>query len=180
MTKRYVGKGEDLRVMKTKKAIKDAAIALMKDDPAKEPSAKRIIEIAQVNKSTFYYHYESVQDLLDQIEQEFFDDVIVRMKPDLDDLVNNPARFLRRFGSFVYEDPSVAFVHSRRLKTTVFDAVLVSLSEDDSFSISPSVIEVILLGLWGYTCRVNQEEYERSIPTLSAFLGRRTKEKASQ
>lgn len=175
MTKRYVGKGEDLRVKKTKKAIKDAAIALMEDDPAKEPSAKRIIEIAQINKSTFYYHYESVQDLLDQIEQEFFDEVIARMKPDLDDLMNDPARFLHRFGSFVYEDPSVAFVHSRRLKTTVFDAVLVSLSEGDSFSISPRVIEVILLGLWGYTRRVNQEEYERSIPTLAAFLEQRTR-----
>lgn len=175
MTKRYVGKGEDLRVMKTKKAIKNAAIALMEDDPAKEPSAKRIIEIAQINKSTFYYHYESVQDLLNQIEQEFFDEVIARMKPDLDDLMNDSARFLHRFGSFVYEDPSVAFVHSRRLKTTVFDAVLVSLSEGDSLSISPRVIEVILLGLWGYTRRVNKEEYERSIPTLAVFLEQRAR-----
>lgn len=170
MTKRYVGKGNDLRVKKTKKAIKDAALALMEDDPAKEPSAKQIIDMAQINKSTFYYHYESVQDLLDQIEQEFFDEVMLRMMSGVGDLENDPVRFLERFGSFVYEDPSAAFVRTRQLKVAVFDAALASVDKYGELSIDPSVIEVVLLGLWGYTRRVSQKEYERSIPALAAFL----------
>lgn len=170
MAKRYGGKGDDLRVKKTKKAIKDAALALTRDDPAREPSAKQIIEKAQINKSTFYYHYESVQDLLGQIEQELFDGVMAKIAHDRGDLTNDPVRFLRRFGLFVYEEPAAIFVGTRQLKTLVFDAVLASVDKDAASAIDPSVIEVVLLGLWGYTRRVSQEEYERSIPALAALL----------
>lgn len=170
MTKRYVGKGDDLRVQKTKRAIRDAALALMADEPAKEPTAASIIEAAKINKSTFYYHYESVQDLLGQIEQEAFDDTMAKATREIGSLVADPVRFLTRFGQFVYEDPTTMLLRNGRLKATMLETVASYAGEAENVPIDVSAIEVVLLGLWGYTRRASREEYERSIPTLATFL----------
>lgn len=170
MAKRYVGQGDDLRVRKTKRAIRDAALALMERDPAKEPTAASIIEAAEINKSTFYYHYESVQDLLGQIEQEAFDDVMAKAARAISCIATDPARFLRRFGQFVYEEPSTMLLRNGRLKATMLDTVASYAGEVEDLPIDPSVVEVVLLGLWGYTRHATREEYEQSIPALTAFL----------
>lgn len=169
MARRYVGKDDDLRVRKTKRAIKDATLELMHENPSHTPSATAIIQRANINKSTFYYHYESVQDLLDSLEQELFDDVMTRALNDIGLLASNPSEFLARFGAFAYEEPLDLPLWSGRLKTSMFEALLTSATKDDAFP-SLAAVEVVLLGLWGYTRRVTREEYERSMPALAAML----------
>lgn len=183
MTKRSVEKRPDLRVTKTKQAIKDATLALLQANPDTTPHATDIIARAQINKSTFYYHYESVQDLLAALEQELFDDVMVRALNGIDLLIDDPTRFLERFGSFVYQEPRNILMGNGSLKTSIFDALLSSLeggvtsdaaadapSTGATRTLAPCTVEVILLGLWGYTRRVTQAEYERAIPHLAQML----------
>lgn len=47
----------DLRVMRTKKAIEHALIALMEDNPLEKITVQDICQEALVNKGTFYRHY---------------------------------------------------------------------------------------------------------------------------
>lgn len=173
MAKRYVGKNDDLRVRKTKRAIEGAALELLREDPSRVPSVKSIIGRANVNKSTFYYHYESVQDLLDRMEQEAFDDVMARAVGGIGTLANDPARFVADFGAFVYDGSSMLLAGSGRLKTSVFEGVLASACEGgDGIPLDPAAVEVVLLGLWGYTRRASKAEYDRSAPVLAAMLER--------
>ena len=58
----------DRRTIYTKNVLKETLIELMKKNHISKISVKKICEIADVNRSTFYAHYKDVYDLLSQIE----------------------------------------------------------------------------------------------------------------
>ncbi len=66
---------EDHRIRVTRAIIKDAFVSLLKKRPIKDISVKELCAEANINRSTFYFHYTDVYDLLEQIEQEMFDDL---------------------------------------------------------------------------------------------------------
>lgn len=55
---------EDLRIIKTKKAIYDALLHLLKDITFENVKVSDICNIALVNRSTFYSHFTDKYDLL--------------------------------------------------------------------------------------------------------------------
>ena len=59
----------DKRMEKTEKAIKEAFMALRKIKPLEKISIKELCEMAYINKSTFYSHYEDIYALSYVIEQ---------------------------------------------------------------------------------------------------------------
>ncbi len=60
----------DKRIEKTQKAIKEAFIKLRAKKPLEKISVKELCEIAYINKSTFYSHYENIYALSDALEYE--------------------------------------------------------------------------------------------------------------
>ena len=60
----------DRRCVKTKKAIKAALATIMAEKEIAEITVKNIAEVADINRKTFYAHYVSVYDILDEIENE--------------------------------------------------------------------------------------------------------------
>ncbi|MGN0686694.1 MAG: TetR/AcrR family transcriptional regulator [Oscillospiraceae bacterium] len=81
---------EDLRIIKTRRVIKDALIELMS---AKEVSAITITELsekAMINRKTFYRHYRTVSDVVAELENEIlseFSDVLKSSRRSCLDLV---------------------------------------------------------------------------------------------
>ncbi|EPD49858.1 hypothetical protein HMPREF1208_01394 [Staphylococcus sp. HGB0015] len=77
----------DRRVRKTKTAIKNAMITLLKTEKLDKITVNQIADVADINRATFYQHYLDKYDLLDQIEQEMieqmqinFNEKIMRLK----------------------------------------------------------------------------------------------------
>lgn len=62
---------EDKRIRRTKKAIRDALLSLMEDKSVAEVTTTELCQKADINRSTFYAHYSSPEDVLTEIEQEF-------------------------------------------------------------------------------------------------------------
>ncbi|MEG1633593.1 MAG: TetR/AcrR family transcriptional regulator [Oscillospiraceae bacterium] len=62
----------DRRVRKTKKQLRLALTALMMDKSTSEITVREIAELADVNRGTFYAHYNDVSDLLSQLEEHVF------------------------------------------------------------------------------------------------------------
>ena len=60
----------DKRVIKTKRAIKAAVITLMADRDVAEITVKDVADIALISKKTFFAHYSSVADVLEEMENE--------------------------------------------------------------------------------------------------------------
>ena len=61
---------EDLRVYKTKKAIREAYMELRKTKPPEKIKVNDICEMAMCIRATFYRYYQDVYDLNDQLEDE--------------------------------------------------------------------------------------------------------------
>ncbi|MBR5486288.1 MAG: TetR/AcrR family transcriptional regulator C-terminal domain-containing protein [Oscillospiraceae bacterium] len=61
---------ESRRVRMTKKLIKDALIDLLETRPLNKITIKEICMVADVNRSTFYAYYETVDALLQEINED--------------------------------------------------------------------------------------------------------------
>lgn len=66
---------ENQRVRLTKVMLKNSLIALMKEKTIYKVSIKELCELAGINRSTFYKHYQTEFDLLKDIENEYLETI---------------------------------------------------------------------------------------------------------
>lgn len=66
----------DKRIVKSKKAMKDALLSLMQEKDFKEISISDIVRLADLNRGTFYKHYQFKEDLLSEIIDEVITDLV--------------------------------------------------------------------------------------------------------
>lgn len=60
----------DIRVIKTKRAIREAVIELMRDHDPREISVREVADAAYINRRTFFAHYDSVSQVVDEVVEE--------------------------------------------------------------------------------------------------------------
>lgn len=60
----------DIRMEKTEKAIKNAFLELRSMRSLEKITVKELCQLAQINKSTFYAHYEDIYDLSEKLQME--------------------------------------------------------------------------------------------------------------
>lgn len=65
-------KKTDRRVRRTKALLVQGLIQLMEEKDIKDISVKELSDLADINRGTFYLHYNDVYDMLNQIEEELF------------------------------------------------------------------------------------------------------------
>ncbi|MDD3615475.1 MAG: TetR/AcrR family transcriptional regulator [Lachnospiraceae bacterium] len=58
----------DARVRYTQNIIRDTFLDLLKEKPIHKITIKEICEIAEINRGTFYKHYEDIYDLMQKLE----------------------------------------------------------------------------------------------------------------
>ena len=61
---------QDRRVKYTKAALREALVTLLAEQHISKITVKALCDTADVNRSTFYAHYENQYDLLEQVERE--------------------------------------------------------------------------------------------------------------
>lgn len=71
------GKGDsmDIRIMRTKKMINDALLELMEKKPVEKITPTELCRKATINRNTFYSHYKSTEQVLEDMENELLDTV---------------------------------------------------------------------------------------------------------
>lgn len=65
----------DVRIVKTKNAIREALFELMKTKPIGKITIKEISEAAGINRKTFYTHYSTIEDIAIEIEDELLEEM---------------------------------------------------------------------------------------------------------
>ncbi len=65
---------QDRRIRRTRRLLKDSLVALMEEKDFKNISVKDITERADLNRGTFYLHYNDTYHLLQDIEDEVIHD----------------------------------------------------------------------------------------------------------
>lgn len=64
---------ENRSVRNTKRRLREGLLRLLEQKPINEISVKELTELVDVNRGTFYFHYQDMYDLLRDMEQDFFE-----------------------------------------------------------------------------------------------------------
>jgi len=86
----------DIRVQKTKAAIRTAFLQLRREKQLEQITVKELSQLARISKATFYLHYRDIYDLNEQLQQEVIRQVI-RNLPSPEDILADFSRFSRYF-----------------------------------------------------------------------------------
>ena len=105
---------ENRSVRNTKRRLREGLLQLLEGKPINEISIKELTELVDVNRGTFYFHYQDIYDLLRDMETEFFeqfDRTLSENSPALDEdgfpvLDAESAPYLHAIFSFVDENRS--------------------------------------------------------------------------
>lgn len=89
----------DLRIQRTKDAIREAFKSLVMELPFEKITVKAIAERARINRNTFYLHYETVDDLLREIQNDYQSRYIEKIKDF--DYLNDTEKLVRSFFDFM-------------------------------------------------------------------------------
>lgn len=84
----------DLRVVKTKKNIRDAFLQLRKKYSIDEIKVNMLCENAMINKTTFYNHYQDIYELSEELEKEAVESFLNNFK-DIDMMLTDANRFIK-------------------------------------------------------------------------------------
>ncbi|MBP1563539.1 MAG: TetR/AcrR family transcriptional regulator [Oscillospiraceae bacterium] len=61
----------DLRVVKTRANIRNVLVGIMSEKPISRITVSEVCEQARINRKTFYRHYHTVGEVLEELENEF-------------------------------------------------------------------------------------------------------------
>lgn len=76
----------DKRVIKTKDRIIDAFLSLIKVKPSNKITVSEITKIADIERKTFYLHYNSIEDVYSDIENK----ISIELENEANKYIDNP------------------------------------------------------------------------------------------
>ena len=98
----------DRRVRKTKRVIRDALTELMQEKGVKDITVRELSELADINRGTFYTHYRDVFDLLEQTEQEIFEEFNATISSySAQDVLENTGIILKDIFTFLHDNAGI-------------------------------------------------------------------------
>ncbi|MCU9613146.1 TetR family transcriptional regulator C-terminal domain-containing protein [Caldibacillus lycopersici] len=65
----------DLRVLRTRKLLRDAFVDLLQEMDVEKISVNRLTERATINRVTFYLHYKDIPDMIEKLTEEMIADI---------------------------------------------------------------------------------------------------------
>lgn len=81
-------RGEDLRVVKTKSAIRSALFELMSEKELAKITISELCVRAKINRKTFYSHYREPSDVIEELENEVLEEFSAILRSEGDSLLN--------------------------------------------------------------------------------------------
>lgn len=97
----------DRRIIRTKRVIRDALADLIEEKGFERVTVRDLTEKADINRGTFYLHYQDKYDLLAKSEKEIIEqmrDLLTKLNPDLtfeSDLASEPIRILAELFEYI-------------------------------------------------------------------------------
>ncbi|MDE6732872.1 MAG: TetR/AcrR family transcriptional regulator [Oscillospiraceae bacterium] len=125
----------DLRVVKTKAAIREALFGLMSEKELAKITISEICARAKINRKTFYAHYRAPSDVIEELENEVLEEFSAILRSGGDSLLNVSAAIRdisatieqRRefFKQFMFRNPDL--FNKGKIKAMLCRVITVSL-----------------------------------------------------
>lgn len=120
-------RAEDRRIRMTKRILKETLVEMMKTKSVAEISIKKICEAADINRSTFYHHYQSTIEL--------YNDIINDITTDLNTILIKEKEKNSSHSELIAE--MLSYVESRR------DLFLVILSDKGNITVGERLTTIV-------------------------------------
>jgi len=109
----------DLRIVKTKKNIHEAFLKLRSENMLEKIKITKLCELALINKTTFYNHYQDIYALSDEIEDETIVSIMNGFEH-LNSLFTDPDRFIKGlYYAFKSHEKLIMILFSGRLNALI-------------------------------------------------------------
>lgn len=94
----------DRRIRKTRKQLLNGLTTLMQKKDIKDISVKELTDFVDINRGTFYLHYKDIFDMLEIVENDFFEEFNILLDHDIiDSDFPNPHTVLTNIFSYLYK-----------------------------------------------------------------------------
>ncbi|MEK3935156.1 TetR/AcrR family transcriptional regulator [Sporosarcina sp. FSL W7-1349] len=118
----------DRRVVRTRKAIKDAFIALLYEKDLSDITITDIVDCSDVNRSTFYAHFHDKENLIDCLVDELIADLIASYQTTYQPFTKQnrgfPTRAIEAMFEFVSEHADTFKILLNTMKVPQFTPIL--------------------------------------------------------
>lgn len=90
--------------LNSKKLIKNAFSELLQTKDVEKITVTEIVNLAGLNRGTFYAHYNNTVDVLEEIEKDVSEQILYFFSSYKDSIMENPTPFLRNIAKFLQKD----------------------------------------------------------------------------
>ncbi len=109
----------DLRIVKTRRIIREAFLELRGQNPLEKVKVSRLCQLAQINKTTFYKHYQDIYALSDEIENDIISSTLGSFEP-INALFSDPEGFMKGlYEAFKSHEEEIMTLFSGRMNILI-------------------------------------------------------------
>lgn len=167
----------DLRVKKTLREIRSAIMELAKNKPLEQITVKELCEQALINKATFYSHYDNINALIEEIEDEFVKNLTEEIEY-THLFFDDPGEFIVRLNYTFRELPNAKFLMNSNRGGLLLNIILESLrrsiyKERPEIKSVPGIDMALTYMISGFS-GVTSHRGKESIEERSKLAGRAT------
>jgi hypothetical protein len=153
----------DLRVIKTRKSIREAFLQLRAEAPLEKIKVTELCELAMINKTTFYKHYQDIYALSEEIE----DETILSIMKDflqMDCLFTDPAGFFKGlYYAFISNQELILILFSGRMDVLIGKVEKQLIVHYPRLNAMPERRTLLSLLLWGGSHVLTEGRYPEEV-----------------
>lgn len=167
----------DLRVQKTLKGIRSALIDLAKNKPLEQITVKELCQRALINKATFYSHYDNINELIEEIEDEFVKNLTEEIEY-THLFFDDPEQFIIKLNDTFRGLPNAKVLFSSNRRWLLLNIILESLrrsiyKERPEIKSIPGIDMALTYMISGFSS-VNTKYRKESVEQRAKLAGRAT------
>ena len=178
-----IEKKTDRRIVRTKKAIKNAFAELLTEKDINDITVSDIAEYADVNRKTFYNYYAGVFEVVDEIENDIikrFDKMLA--EADIETNIKNPYTVFEKLTALINTDMDFfGFLLSMNGNVSLVTKI-VDMLKEKSISVMESrtsiekwqletVLDYAISGMFSVYQQWFNSDRRQSIEEISALIG---------
>lgn len=153
----------DLRIVKTRKNIREAFLELRSEIPLEKIKVTRLCELALINKTTFYKHYQDIYALSEEVENETILSIMDSFD-DLNSLFTNPEQFIKGFYyTFKSHEDIIMTLFSGRMDILINKVERQLIVHYTRISSVPEKEIMLSFLLWGASHVLMESKYEETV-----------------
>jgi len=153
----------DLRIVKTRKSIRAAFLELRTNNALEKIKVTKLCELALINKSTFYKHYQDIYALSEEIENETILSIMNSFEH-INSLFTDPEGFMKGlYYAFKTHEELIMILFSGRMNILIDKVERQLIIHYPWISKMPEKEIVLSFLLWGGSHVLMESRYEETM-----------------